>query len=1335
DLTFKQFDDLRFFADSVKIKTSFQQSEVDLADLKLLIPDFQETPYLNTGINEKLKINGTLSGYINDLQFSKVQLRSNGLLAADMDGKIKNLLHPDQLTYSLTLNQLNTSYRGLKKLTKDLSIPQGIADWNDFKLRGTFKGNQKQITGRNVSLSTSSITRFVGDFDVTGIKDLSKANFKVHFDDLRSVSDDLRGFSNNKLPPALDSLGQFYYAGDFDGTIYNFKLNGKLASDAGSMQTDLSLDFDPGYKDARYSGDLLLDSFDLGKVLAIEELGHLSMSVNIFGNGLKPEQLRATVLGKVNDLVYNDFHYQNLEIDGRFDKRQFAGHASIEDPNISFNFEGVVNVNDSSSRYRFQADVDTINLNALGFISNKLGFSGKIESDFSGSFPDNIRGHVRAHDLLFSNLSEKYKMDSLVLYSDYGSQNHRSLEIRSDILNAKMEGIFNLNSMSKYVRDYINNYFPTDLSTISQDTFLAINPDSITILPKKQDFTFDLELFHADRLLGLAKPEIEKIDTVLFDGEIKSEEKYLQLQGYAHVIKYDGMSFGPITISTTGDRNSLENVFSVRNAHFADGVEFPFITLDMSMADDTAYLGLIMEDASDTIQEKLNIAAMITATDQYNMALNNSMILNGNEWIVNPNHKINFKNGHVNISNLDFRRDSQLLSLATKEIKPGDGIYSAFDFAFEHFQLGEVSQLLDVEDAFYKGNVNGNFSLRSAKDNINYLADLTLSDLTLKGERIGNLVIKSEQRSNELLDILIRLDGGISGLDIRGTYNRSNSALNIQGEIDQLAVKDLDPFLQNYINNSTGKMSGLIKIGGTSKVPVIDGNLEFENVSTFIKYLQARYTFVNEDIAINQNKITLRDFTILDQSKNKAILNGTANFISITDPDLNLKFKTSRFLILNTPPNSKDLFYGKLYVKADVDVTGVMSHPVLQVNATSLDSTDFVLQPLVSEVNIQQEEFIIFANPNDYKEDTTVSIQDFYKGSGYNFDISANIETTPNAQLTIVIDPTTGDKLVCRGNGNLAIEIAPDGDPKILGSYIISKGQYAFNFQRVLKRTFEIDPGSRVDFVGNVFQSKFDISASYGVKTSTYELIKNQSSLNASEESRSRQRSEVDVKLKLTGVLERPIAKFDIEIKEQSGSGVTSSVSSKLAQLREDESQMNKQVFGLLIFNSFIAEEQNTSASLLADASQSAILSSVSNLLSNELNRLAQRYIKGVDLDFGVDSYSSNISQGSGLITELKVGLSKRLLNDRLTIKLGGNVQFENNDNVELVNNQNSTFSGDFVLEYKLTADGNYNIKFFQVLSNEENIFNPGVNYSETGVSIFFTKSFNSKKYQLQIDE
>jgi hypothetical protein len=517
-------------------------------------------------------------------------------------------------------------------------------------------------------------------------------------------------------------------------------------------------------------------------------------------------------------------------------------------------------------------------------------------------------------------------------------------------------------------------------------------------------------------------------------------------------------------------------------------------------------------------------------------------------------------------------------------------------------------------------------------------------------------------------------------------------------------------------------------------VPVVDGVFELDKISSLIEYLQARYSFPNEEIRIEQNKMNFRDFNLTDQNGNKAVINGLLDFKDMTDPELDLKFLTNRFLVLNTPPDSKKFFYGKLFVGADVAIGGTLAKPSLQVNAIALDSTDFVLQPLLSSTNIQQEDFIIFANPEDYKSDTSISIQDLYIIEDYNINLSVNLECTPKAQLTIVVDPATGDKLVCRGNGNLVIDISPDGNANIRGNYLITQGQYAFNFQRVIKRTFEIDPGSQVTFIGDILQTRFDILASYGVRTSTYELIKYQSTLSSAEEARSRQRSDAKVKLKLTGNLEKPVAKFDIEIAENSGSGATSSVSTKLAQLREDESGMNKQVFGLLIFNSFIAEEQTTNASLFADAGQTAILSSVSSLLSNELNRLSKRYIKGVDLDFGVNSYSNTFDDGNSLITELKVGLSKRLLNDRLTVKLGGNLQFENTA-VEVVNNQNSTFSGDFVLEYKLSSEGNYNLKFFQVLSNGENIFSPGVNYSETGVSVFFTKSFNSKRYQLQLNE
>lgn len=1335
-ITFPDVSKGQSYSDSIYVVANFNDSKLDYQDLKLLIPDFYKIPYINTELKEKINISGTVEGYLHNFDLNQLKIGAKNLVDINLSGTIEHISNPDKLKFSLDVRQFHTSYDAIRKLTKDISISPGIAHWKDFKLSGMFKGSLDNIRGSQVRLYTGSVTQFEGDFDIKGLSHPETALFNVNVRDLRSVSEDLKGFSLNPLPPALDSLGQFYYAGTFNGTIRDFALDGRLASDAGSMNTDVKMTFNQDYTDASYSGDLMLDSFDLGKVLSIPELGHFSIDINIFGSGLNAEVLRATVLGEVQELVYNDYHYRDLLIDGRFDKRQFAGSASIDDPNIAFDFEGLVNLHDSMSRFRFRASIDTLNFKALGFLPTQLAMKGYLESDFSGSSADNMKGRILGIRLLFSNLTDEYLMDSLLLLSDFSQQNKRSLEIHSDLINGTMEGDFSLAGLAGFFRNYTNKYFPIDLRSPLNDTLSTFRNDSLWAATNFQEFNFNLDVHHGERLAGLLIPEIEKIDTIKLSGDVNSSINIIQINGYVHEIIYDGMSFGPVTITSQGDEQSFDNVVTVSNVHITDGIEFPFIHFDVGMSNDSAYIGLIMEDISDTIQEKLNLAALITADDQqYHMLLNNSMVLNGRDWQINPDHDISFKNGQFFVRNLNIKYDEQLLALSTIDLKPTDDIKSAFSIDFENFELSEVSQLLEVKDAFYDGEVNGNFTLRTLDNTVNYLADLTLNDLTLQDERIGNLVIKSQQRSKDILDVLVRLDGGISGLDIRGTYNRANSEIDIQGEIDQLEMKSLDPFLGKYITKSDGKISGRVKLGGTSSVPVVDGNFELEKISTLINYLQARYTFVNEDIEIRQNKMNFRDFTLLDQNANSATINGEIDFKLIQDPGLSLNFKTSRFLVLNTPANSKDFFYGKLFVEADVDINGSLSQPNLLVNAKALDSTDFVLQPLISEAQIRQEDFIIFANPEDYESDTSISLQDFYQSARYNFDISANIECTEDAQLTIVIDPATGDKLVCRGNGNLAIEIAPDGSPKILGNYIITEGQYAFNFQRVLKRTFEIDPGSRVDFVGDIFKSRFDISATYSVQTSTYELIRNQSTLNAAEESRSRQRSKVDVKLKLTGTLEQPNAKFDLAINDASGNGLTSSVSSKLAQLREDESGMNKQVFGLLIFNSFIAEEQTTNSSLLADASQSVILSSVSNILSNELNRLAKRYIKGVDLDFGVDSYSGRFEEGSGVVTELKVGLSKRLLNDRLTIKLGGNVQFENNDNINLVNNQNSTFSGDFILEYKLSPDGNYNLRFFQVLSNQENLFDPGVNYSETGVSLFFSKSFNSKKYQLQLDE
>ncbi|MCB0676979.1 MAG: translocation/assembly module TamB domain-containing protein, partial [Saprospiraceae bacterium] len=158
-------------------------------------------------------------------------------------------------------------------------------------------------------------------------------------------------------------------------------------------------------------------------------------------------------------------------------------------------------------------------------------------------------------------------------------------------------------------------------------------------------------------------------------------------------------------------------------------------------------------------------------------------------------------------------------------------------------------------------------------------------------------------------------------------------------------------------------------------------------------------------------------------------------------------------------------------------------------------------------------------------------------------------------------------------------------------------------------------------------------------------------------------------------------------------------------------------------FNSFLSAENNT---LLTTAGEAAALSSVSRMLSNQLNRLAERYIKGVELSIDVDSYLADYGTASA-ITEMQVGLSKQLFDERLTLRVGTDINLNNERNATLTEGNFSTIAGDFVLEYKLNPAGNYLLRVFH--RSNYNVLDEANTY-RTGASILFKKSFNGKRYE-----
>ena len=165
---------------------------------------------------------------------------------------------------------------------------------------------------------------------------------------------------------------------------------------------------------------------------------------------------------------------------------------------------------------------------------------------------------------------------------------------------------------------------------------------------------------------------------------------------------------------------------------------------------------------------------------------------------------------------------------------------------------------------------------------------------------------------------------------------------------------------------------------------------------------------------------------------------------------------------------------------------------------------------------------------------------------------------------------------------------------------------------------------------------------------------------------------------------------------------------------------MNKQVLGVLVLGHFIGDnplQSQGGGTTIAGT----IRNSVSSLLSDQLNKLAGNLIGGVQLSFDLSSgadYSSGVQQNR---TDLNVGLSKKFLNDRVTVTVGNNFNLEGQNQP---GQKTTDIAGNVSVNYMLTKDGRYVVRAYR---KDEFIVIEG-QVVETGVGFALTYDYNRFK-------
>jgi len=1206
------------------------------------------------------------------------------------DNNIKNAYLNGNLT------NLTVSIPLLAKVFPAINIPDSLRQYENIKAQGSLKGSAKNMDFKDFYLKVDNVLETKFDGNIKNLDDSSLLNYNVNIENIKTNINALPIGRTDNL--ALDSLGQLEFAGILNGDAKNVSLDGALQSDLGALKANIYLENINDLDRLVYSGDVSLDKFKLGTLINNNQLDVITLKTYIEGKGLNLNDLNTKVNGTISDFSYLDYQYADVKVNAIINEKKINGKVEINDKNIKLSYQGVTSLEDDASVLNFTLDIDTINLKALQLWHEEVNISARIDSKIKLPLPKNESGNILITDLVMRNINDKFEEDTLSIIAEKTTDS-TYVVIRSGFLKADIDGKFKIREIPAAIHQTLQYYQnPDSIGTKASLESKAINIKGNIATLKPVDILFNKSIVQSKPInLGLSL-NLEKYAT----------KGYVQTDS----LTVSNVFAETLRLNINSENDDLNIAFNTTNTDL-NGIQLAILDIDNKVNQAGITSKILSKDTDNLPQLKFQLFSQQTA-DEFNISLRDSLVVNTKNWKSENENLIRIFDNKLIVENFTLSDKNEYLRINSPESDP-----SRLNIDMKNFSINQLTTLLTNKPSKLSGNIDGTIKVEDILDDLYYIANIQIEELTYDSTAVGTFSIKAEDNiKSNILSTELSLIGPNNNINGRASYNTKTQAIDAKLDLKSLQLMLLDPFLGTVMKDSEGILKGTVSVTGTPDLPIINGSATLDDAVTTIIANNTRYGIDEHTLTFNNDAIDIGSLDIYDERNNVANVSGKIYHDFLNDIELDIEIRTDKFTFLNTTVKDNPVFHGKLILDANAIITGPIDLLYLDVLAETLDSSKVTISPFSIEKYLKKEDFITYGKPEDFVDLSNEYLLKLARQ--YPFKVNILLDANKNTELNFIVDPITGDRIVGRGSGDLRIKLDPDGKQEIFGNYVVDEGSYSFSYGDIVSKDFVVRPGGNVRFNGNPLDAVLDIDAVYNVYTTTYELIKNEISIDDSEVSSAQRRTNVEVHLQLNGTLNEPAIKLDIQVPDLQSSSLTSSIDRKLNELRSNPNELNSQVFGLLIFDSFLLSD-NVSTGLGGVGSNIA-LNSISSLITSQLNNFASDVIKGVDVNVNINSYDSKYANGGagGNVTEVGLQVSKQLFNDRLSISAGGNFDLSENNN----GGSYSSFIGDFVLEYKLTADGKYRVRVFSK-SDYDRLLNENTN--KNGVSLYFSKSFDSK--------
>ena len=590
----------------------------------------------------------------------------------------------------------------------------------------------------------------------------------------------------------------------------------------------------------------------------------------------------------------------------------------------------------------------------------------------------------------------------------------------------------------------------------------------------------------------------------------------------------------------------------------------------------------------------------------------------------------------------------------------GEPVDSLIDMtlSLSQINLRELSSCVPYIPSM-SGMLTGDVHFTDDHGSVSALADVHLDDFVFQGTSLGNLGVEGiylpKDSSQHYAQAFINVaDQEVMSLE--GTYYADDETFEADGQLNDFPLALLNGFIYDTGVALKGSGVGAFEVSGTASKPILNGQLDFHDGHIYSDSYGFDFRTDTIPVVIDQSRLTFTNYNLWSTGTHPLTIDGALDMSNLGNVTMDFELYADDFELINTKRKRESTVFGKAFVDFNGSLHGgTRDGIVMRGNLSILPKTDmtYILRDSPLAVDNQLEGLVTFVSFEDSLEVDELPQEEESGG----FEMTLGVDIDENAHFLCNLSEDGKSYVDINGGGSLTLRQTRQGDTRLVGRVTVQKGEMKYELPIIPLKTFTIEPGSYVDFKGEIGNPTLSIVAKERVKAIVTE--------------NDQQRSVAfDVGVDISKTVQDMGLSFVIDAPEDLV------VQNQLTAMGAD--QRGKAAVAMLATGMYLTDD-NTSSFKASNALNAFLQSEIQNIAGNAL--------RTIDINLGVEAGTSRKGTNT---TDYSFQFSKRFWGDRVSVIIGGRISA----GVDADNSAES-FINNVAIEYRLDQGSTRLLKLF----------------------------------------